>query len=174
MRSTLRRYKMATPASVHCMSRQLVFGDLLHWVQEEDLAPSAPYIISSPSTASSRIGSRAPALRESSGSGFSGLTGSDPAGNLPILTLQTVASHQSCFLLVSCRCCTRCSLCTQLYNLGIVNLSSPSESTHRFSSQHSNLSGTGNFCHHTRLYPSSCTLQQTTVAYTPVLEHLEL
>ena len=28
MRSTLRRYAMATPASVHCMSRQLVFGDL--------------------------------------------------------------------------------------------------------------------------------------------------
>ena len=26
--STLRRYAIATPASVHCMSRQLVFGDL--------------------------------------------------------------------------------------------------------------------------------------------------
>ena len=28
VRSTLRRYAMATPASAHCMSRQLVFGDL--------------------------------------------------------------------------------------------------------------------------------------------------
>ena len=40
MRSTLRRNAMTTPASVHCMSRQLMFGD--HWVREEDLAPSAP------------------------------------------------------------------------------------------------------------------------------------
>ena len=51
----------------------------------------------------------------------------------PILNLQTVASHQSCFLLVSCRCCTRCFLCTQLSNLGIKNLSTPSGPKHQFS-----------------------------------------
>ena len=58
-------------------------------------------------------------------SGFSGLTGSDPAGNPRILNLQTVASHQSCFLSVSGRFCTRCFLCTQLCNLGTENLSTP-------------------------------------------------
>ena len=93
---------------------------------------------SSPSTASSRIGSCAPPAPPGS-SGFCGLTGSDPAGNH--LRTQTVASHQSCFLSVSCRCCTRCSLCT--------NLSSPSRSTHRSSSQHANPCGTCNLCHHT-------------------------
>ena len=101
-------------------------------------------IASSPST-SSRIGScAAPGT-----SGFSGLTGSDPAGNPPILNLQTVASHQSCFLLVSRRCCTHCFLCTQLYNLGIENLSTPSGLKHPFSLQDSNLCGTCNLCHHT-------------------------
>ena len=66
----------------------------------KNLAPSAP-------STSSRIGSCAPpgtsgsrAPPGTSGSGFSGLTGSDLAGNHPILNLQTVASHQSCFLLV--------------------------------------------------------------------------
>ena len=33
-----------------------------------------------------------------------------------------MASHQYCSPSVSCRCCTRCSHCTQLYNRGIVNL----------------------------------------------------
>ena len=103
---------------------------------------------SSPSTASSRIGSCAlPAPPGSSGS--SGLTGSDPAGN-PRRT-ETMASHQCCFSSVSCRFCTRCSLCTQLYNRGIVNLSSPSRSMHRLSSKHSNLCGTCNPCHYARL-----------------------
>ena len=105
---------------------------------------------SSPSIASSRIGSCA--LPGSSGSGFSRLTGSDPAGNPPkndCLIPRTVASHQSCNLSVSSRCCTRCSLCTQLYNRSIVNLSFPSGFTHRCSSQHSNPCGTCNLCHHT-------------------------
>ena len=110
-------------------------------------------IASSPPT-SSRIGSSAPpAPPGTSGSALSGLTGSDPAGNLPrddCLSPQTVASKQSCFLSVSKRCCTRCSLCTQLCNPGIVNLSSPSGSKHRFSSQLSNLCGTYNLYHHTR------------------------
>ena len=39
------------------------------------------------------------------------------------------ALHQSFFPSVSCKCCTGCSLCTQLSNRGIVNPSSPSEST---------------------------------------------
>ena len=38
-----------------------------------------------------------------------------PPKNL-CLNPQTVASHQSCFFSVSCRCCTRCFLCTQLCN----------------------------------------------------------
>ena len=112
-------------------------------------------IASSPST-SSRIGSCAPPGTSGSGappappgSGFSGLTSSDLVGNPPILNLQTVASYQSCFLSVSCRCCTRCFLSTQLCNLGIENLSTPSGSKHQFSSQHSNLCGTCNLCHHT-------------------------
>ena len=72
-----------------------------------------------------------------------------PSRQPPILNLQTVASHQSCFLSVSRKCCTRCSLCTQLYNLGIENFSTPSGPKHQFSLQHSNLCGTCNFCHHT-------------------------
>ena len=115
---------------------------------------SRPGTLGTPSTASFRIGPRAPP--ESSGSGFSSLTSSDLAGNPP--RTQTVASHQSCLLSASCRRCTRCSLCTQLYNRGIVNLSSPSGSMHRFSSQHSNLCGTGNLSPH------------KTVTHTPALE----
>ena len=95
-------------------------------------------IASSPS-ASSRIGSCAPAPPGtsgsgappppgSSGSGFSGLTGSDLAGNPPrddCLSLRTVASHQSCFLSVSCRCCTRFSLVSNcaIYDYATWNLS---------------------------------------------------
>ena len=127
VRPTLRRYAMATPASVHCMSRQLVFVDLSCTGFRRRLGTLST-TSSSPSTASSRIGSCA--APGSSGSGFSGLTGSDPAGNLS--RTQKVASHLSCFLSVSCRCCTHCSLCTQLYNRSVVNLSSPSGSTHRF------------------------------------------
>ena len=73
-------------------------------------------IASSPST-SSRIGSCAPP--GTSGFGFSGLAGSDPADNPPIQNLQTVASHPPCFLLVSCRCCTRCFLCAFLLDPSI-------------------------------------------------------
>ena len=59
-------------------------------------------------------------------------------------------------------CCTRCSLCKHL-------------SMYQFSSQHSNLCGTCDLCHHTlQLHPSSCTLQQTTVVYRLALERLEL
>ena len=63
--------------------------------------------------------------------------------------LLTMASHQSCFLSASYRCCKRCSLCTLSCNHGIVNLSAPNGSTHRFSSQHSNLHGTSNLCRRT-------------------------
>ena len=114
-------------------------------------------IASSPST-SSRIGSCAPpgtsgappAPPGSSGSGFSSLTGSDPASNPPGNRSPTVASHQSCFLSVSCRCCRCCFLCTQLCNLDIENLSTPSGSKHQFSPQHSNPCGTCKLCHQTR------------------------
>ena len=125
MRSTLRRDAMTTPASAHCVSCQLVFSFCAMRVLSARV--SAICLSGTP------LGS--------SGSGFSGLTGSDPAGNRPrneCLSPQTVASHLSRFLSVSCSCCTRCSLCTQLCNRSIVNLSSPSGSMHRFSSQHSN------------------------------------
>ena len=121
MRSTLRRNAMTTPVSVHCMSRQLMFSDL-------SCTGFRRKIWNLGTSASSCIGSCAPPGTSGSRappgtSGFFGLTSSDPAGNSPILNLQTVASHQSCFLLVSCGCCTRCFLCSQLCNLGIENLS---------------------------------------------------
>ena len=72
---------------------------------------------SSPSIASSRIGSCAPP--GSSGSGFLRSYGFDPARD-ECLSPRTAASHQSCFLSVSCRCCTHPSLCTQLYSSSIV------------------------------------------------------
>ena len=89
---------------------------------------------SSPSTSSSSGSCAPPAPPGPSGSGFSRLAGSDLASNPPMdncLSPPTVASHQSCFLSVSCRCCTRCFLCKQLCNRNIVNPSSPSGSKHR-------------------------------------------
>ena len=129
VRSTLRRNAMATPASVHYMSRQLVFGDLsCIWFKKKTCPPPhhehftihriiSHWIVCSSCSSwvfwiwafwSYRFGSN-----------------QDPPK-------KTVASHQSCFPSVSCRCCTRCSLCTQLCNRSIVNPSSPSGSTHRF------------------------------------------
>ena len=161
MRSTLRRNAMATPASVHCVSRQLMFINLSRTGFRRVICTFGT--MSSSPSASSRIGSCAPPGTSGSrappgtsgfcappgASGFSGLTGSDPAGKLLILNLQTMASHQSYFLLVSRKCCTRCFLCTQLYNLGIENLSTPSGPKYQLSLQHSNLCGTYNLCHHT-------------------------
>ena len=106
VRSIFRRYAMATPASVHCMSRQLVFGDL----------SCVGTINPSPSTTSSHTGSSCalPALPGSApfappgSSGFSelcGLTGSHLAASLP--RTETEASHQSRFFSASCRCCAR-------------------------------------------------------------------
>ena len=49
VRSTLRRYAMATPASAHCMSRQLVFGDLsCTRFREGDVAPEEPSALHHP------------------------------------------------------------------------------------------------------------------------------
>ena len=92
---------------------------------------------SSPSTASTRIGSFAPPASPAPpaplaflGFVFSRLTSSDQTGNPPMLHLRAVASHQSRFFSASCRCCARCVPCTQPCNRGIVNPSSPSGSTH--------------------------------------------
>ena len=67
------------------VSSTRVRRSVLHWVQEEDLAPSAPQALHH--SPSARIGSCAPPAPPgssgSSGSGFSGLTGSDPAGTPP-------------------------------------------------------------------------------------------
>ena len=152
MRSTLRRNAMTTPASVHCMSRQLMFSDLSCtgfrrkiWHPRHHCLVTI-HIISHWISCSSwdfwiwilrsfRFG---------------------PCRHTPILNLQTVASHQSCFLLVSCRCCTRCSLGTQLCNLGIENLSTPSGSKHQVSLQQSNLCGTCNLWHHTTQDSTLC------------------
>ena len=110
MRSTLRRNAMTTPASVHCVSRQLMFSDLSRTGCSGGSFGNLGTIASSPST-SSRMGSCVPPGTSGSrappgtsgfcappgASGFSCLTGSDPAGNPPILNLQTMASHQSFF-----------------------------------------------------------------------------
>ena len=56
-----------------------------------------------------------------------------------------MASHQSCFLLVSCICCTRCFLCSQLCNFGVEYLSFLSGPKHQFSLH---LCGTCDLCHH--------------------------
>ena len=100
VRSTLRRYAMATPASVHCMSRQLVFGDLsCTWFRGR--FGTLGTMSSSPSIASSRTGSCAPP--GSTGSGFSGLTGSDPAGNPTRGTIVSVLGQWHRISLVSSR-----------------------------------------------------------------------
>ena len=113
MRSTLRRKALTTPASVHCMSRQHIVSDLSctgfrrkswhprhppHHLALDHVLLLELLDLDSPGT---------------SGSGFSRVTGSDPAGNPP--TDSGIASIM--FLLVSFRRCARCSLCTQLYNV---------------------------------------------------------
>ena len=153
MRSTLRRNAMATPASVHCVSRQLVFGDLsctglrrkvwrprhhclvtIHIISHLIMCSSWNFRIWSSSCSSwifwiwilrsYRFGpGRQP-----------------PEGRL---------SESSDSGIASILFCTRCFLCTQLCNLGIENLSIPSGPKYQFSLQHSNLCGTCNLCHHT-------------------------
>ena len=140
MGSTLRRNAMTTPASVHCMSRQFVFGDLSCtglrrkiWHPRHHCHIISRWIMCSSWNfwiwilRSYRFGpGRQPPDSESPDSGIA-----------------------SIFLSVSCRCCTRCFLCTQLCNLGVVNLSTPSGSMHQFSSQHSNFCEPCDLCHHT-------------------------
>ena len=81
------------------VSHQLVFDDLvLHWAQESRFGTLGT-MSSSPSIASSHIGSCAPP--GSSGCGFSGLTDFGPPPATPrrndCLNPRTVASHQYCF-----------------------------------------------------------------------------
>ena len=142
MRSTLRRNAMTTPASVHCMSRQLVFGDLsctgfrrkiwhprhhclvtIHIISHWIMCSSWNFWISCSSwnfwiwiLRSYRFG-----------------PGRQPPDS---------ESPSILFSIGLCRCCTRCFLCTQLCNLGTENLSTSSGSLRQSSSQHSNLCGT--------------------------------
>ena len=58
-----------------------------------------------------------------------------------------MASHQSCFLSVSCRCCARCFLCAQLCNRGIVHCWSLPGPMPRSSSQLTKPCGTSNLHH---------------------------
>ena len=148
VRSTLRRNTMATPASVHCMSRQLVFGDLSctglkrktwhprhhkhftihriisHWIVCSSCSPWVFWIWV---FWSYRFGSSWQPPEEDSGIASVLF----PFGFMKMLNALF-------------------SLCTQLCNHCIVNPSSLSGSTHRFSSQQqSSLCGTGNLSHHT-------------------------
>ena len=102
----------------------------------------------SPSAASSRIGSCAPpALPESSGSGF--------FWSYKFASIRQPPEEDSGAASVLFRygfmkmLYALFSLCTQLCNRCIVNPSSPSGFTHRFSSQQWSLCGTRNLCHHT-------------------------
>ena len=121
MRSTLRRDAMATPASVHCVSRQFVFGDLsCTGLRRKIWHPRhhclfTIHIVSHwivPSSCTSWIFW----IRILRSCGFG-------HGRQPSPRTQTMASHQSCFLSVSCRCCTRCFLCSAtVQSRNIVNL----------------------------------------------------
>ena len=167
--STLRRNAMATPASVQCMSRQHMFCNLSCTGLRRKVWHSRHHALITIHRFYSHWILCTSCSLHLSDLGF------------PVLQVRTLPGTPrffvfgSCFLSVSCSC-TRCSLCTQKCNRGIENLSAPSEFTHRFSSQQSNLCGTCNLCYSTRLWlhPSSCTHQQTTTAHTPALEHQEL
>ena len=88
VRSTFRRYAMATSAFVHCMSRQLVFGDPCLGLGSGGRRGFRGIMSSPPSATSSRIGSSVlllglhhlPHLVLSGFTGFSSLTCSDLTG----------------------------------------------------------------------------------------------
>ena len=141
MRSTLRRNAMATPASVRCVSRQLVFDILSCTGLKRKVWHPRHHGRVTIHIISYWIGR----------SSWNVWIWSSSCSSW-IWILQTVASIHVVLLV------------PQLCNLDIENLSTPSRSKHQFSSQHSNLYGTCNLCHHTAQChrPSSCTLQQTT------------
>ena len=154
MRSTLRRNAMTTPASVHCVSRQLVFDDLSCTGFRRKIWHPRHHCLVTIHIISNWI-VRSPWnfwIWSSCCSSWIWIPRSyrfGPGRQPPDSEFQTMASHQSCFLSVSCQCCTRCFLCTQLCKLGVENLSTPSGPKHQFSLQHSNLGGTCNLCHQT-------------------------
>ena len=123
MRSTLRCNAMATPASVHCMSRQLVFGDLSCTGLRRKVWHPRHHCLVTIHIVSHWI------VRSSwnfwiwilRSYGF-GPVQQPPGESLSESLDSGIAS--ALFPLVSCRCCTLCSICTQLHNRSIVNLSS--------------------------------------------------
>ena len=166
MRSTLRRYAMAKPPSVHCISRQFLLGHLsCARFREVDLAPSTA------SLALDRVLFLLPLLLLL----LLGLLGcpvsqvrTRPGTSRGIRWLR-ISPVLPWFL--SCRSGKRCSPCTRLCNRGTVNPSIPSGSMHRFSSQLSSLCGTGNLYHRTE---QQIRQMDITVACILVIEHLEL
>ena len=137
VRSSIRRYALATPASVHCMSRQLLFGDLslalgsghprngelftIHRIISHWINVCAPWGLFA---SSASLGF----------SGFSSLTGADPVGSFP--RTETVASHQTL--------CTLFSMCATVQTAHLLLECMP-----RSSSQQSSHCGTGYISHHT-------------------------
>ena len=133
VRSTFRRYAMAAPASVHCVSRQLVFGNLSctgfgreTWHPRNHERFTIHRIISHWILVCSSCSSFVcpPLSHLDSWDSLDHLVlrvRTRPGAPPRLPTTETGTSHQYRFLSVSCRCFTRCFLRAQLCNRDIAN-----------------------------------------------------